>query len=406
MKALQFSVNVPKFIAAKGLKAVFGNSVFYSGPAKTVRLVDVPEPSPPSPDWVKIRTIYCGFCGSDLNLMLLHDSPTASPFTSFPCVPGHEAVGEIIETGSGVQGFKAGDMVAINPILGCETREISPVCSSCRSGKPGNCENFAEGKLPPGMFIGINSGVNGGFAPFMVAHQSQLFHVPDGLGPGAAVMTEPVSVALQTLFDNMPVEDEKILVIGGGVIGNLIIQSARALAPDCHISVIEPSSFAADFARRVGADEVLAPNEALAETARITNARLYKPMLGMDIPMGGFHRIYDAVGSSSTLNLSMRLLTAMGTLSVVGIGGDVKLDLTPLWLKLQTVKGVYAYGMVDYHGENRHVFEIALSLMKQKKIKADMLVTHKFRLEDYKRMIRVNMNKGKHHAVKTVVAFN
>ncbi len=406
MKALQFSVTIPKFIAAKGLKAFFGNSVFYSGPAKTVRLVDMPEPALPSPDWVKIQTIYSGFCGSDLNLIHLHDSPTASPFTSFPCVPGHEIVGEIVETGSGVRGFKTGDMVTVNPILGCETREISPVCPSCQSGKTGNCENFAEGKLPPGMFIGINSGVNGGFAPFVVAHRGQLFRIPDGLGREAAVMTEPVSVALQTLFDNMPVKDERILVIGGGVIGNLIIQSARALSPDSHISVIEPSSFAAEFARRVGADEILAPNRVFAETARITNANVYKPMLGMEIPMGGFHRIYDAVGNSSTLNLSMRLLAAMGTLSVVGIGGDVKLDLTPLWLKLQTVKGVYAYGMVKYKGENRHVFEIALELMKQKKIKADMLVTHKFRLEDYRRMIRVNLNKGKHHAMKTVVAFN
>ncbi len=406
MKALQFSVTIPKFIAAKGLKAVLGNSVFFKGPTKTIQIVDIPEPTLPSLDWVKIRTVYCGFCGSDMNLILLHDSPTASPFTSFPCITGHEAVGEIVETGAGVQGFKAGDLVAINPILGCETRDISPLCSSCKSGRTSNCENFAEGKLPPGMFLGINSGVNGGFAPFLVAHQSQLFKVPDGVSKESAVMTEPVSVALQALFDNMPLNGEKILVIGGGVIGNLIIQSARVLVPGCHISVIEPSSFAADFARRVGADEIIASDRAFAETARITKAKVYKPLLGMEIPMGGFNRIYDTVGNAATLNLSMRLLSAMGTLSVVGIGGDVKLDLTPLWLKLQTVKGVYAYGMVKYNGENRHVFEIALELMKQNKIKADILVTHKFKLEDYRQMIKVNMSKGKNQAVKTVVSFN
>ncbi|MBW2220333.1 MAG: hypothetical protein JRF40_12720 [Deltaproteobacteria bacterium] len=62
--------------------------------------------------------------------------------------------------------------------------------------------------------------------------------------------------------------------------------------------------------------------------------------------------------------------------------------------------------MVTYNGENRHVFEIALELMKQEKIKAEMLVTHKFRLEDYRQMIKVNMSKGKHQAVKTVVSFN
>jgi len=406
MKALQFSVNTPKFIAAKTLNAVFGHSVFLKGPAKTIQLVDIPEPELPTSDWVKIKTIYCGFCGSDLNLIFLHDSPTASPFTSFPCIAGHEAVGEIIETGSNVQGFEAGDFVAINPGLGCETRDISPVCRTCGSGKSNSCENVAEGSLPPGMFSGICSGVNGGFAPYMVAHKTQLYKVPDGLSRESAVMTEPVSVALQTLFDNMPRDDDKILVIGGGVIGNLVVQCARALVPNCHISVIEPSPFAADVVRKMGADEIVEAKKAFEDAKRITGARVYKPLLGMDIPMGGFNRVYDTVGNGATLKLSMRLLATQGTLSVVGIGGDVKLDFTPLWLKLQTIKGVYAYGMVEYNGETRHVFEIALELMKQNKIQADTLVTHKFRLEDYREMIRVNMEKGKHQAVKTVVSFN
>ena len=81
MKALQFHVNVPKFIAAKGLGRLIGKRVYYQGPLKTIRLVDIPEPSLPGPDWVMLQTVYCGFCGSDLNLILLHDSPTASPFT-------------------------------------------------------------------------------------------------------------------------------------------------------------------------------------------------------------------------------------------------------------------------------------------------------------------------------------
>ncbi len=405
MKALQFSVNVPKFIAAKSLRTLFGNSVFYKGPAKTIRITDIPEPTLPSPDWVKIKTIYCGFCGSDMNLILLHDSPTASPFTSFPCVTGHEVVGKIIEAGPGVESFQAGDLVAINPILGCEAREISPVCPSCRAGRSGNCENFAEGKLPPGMFIGINSGINGGFAPFLAAHKSQLFKIPDGLSLEAAVMTEPASVALQTVFDNMPVDKENILVIGGGVIGNLIIQSVRALTPNCRISVIEPSPFAAELAGSVGADDIIPSNEIFQQTSRITGAKMYKPMLGMEIPMGGFNRIYDTVGNTITLNLCMRILAAMGTLSIVGIGGDVKLDLTPIWLKLQTVKGVYAYGLVTYNGKKRHVFDIALELMSRNKIRADILVTHKFKIEEYRKMIEVNMNKGKNKAVKTVLSF-
>ena len=256
------------------------------------------------------------------------------------------------------------------------------------------------------MFTGINRGVPGGFAPRIVAHKSQLFRVPEGLSLKAAVMTEPVAVALQTVFDNLPVRNEKILVIGCGVIGNLIVQSLRVLAPETQISVIELSAFAARLAVEMGADEIVPANDSFAYAAGITGARLYKPIIGKEISMGGFARIYDTVGSSATLNLSLRLLAARGTLSVVGIGGDAKLDLTPLWLKLQTVKGVYAYGRVTYDGKECHVFDVSLELMQKNKIEAARLVTHQFRLEDYRQMIKVNLNKEKHAAVKTVVSFD
>ncbi len=405
MKALQFNVNVPKFAAAKTLRTVFGKKVFYKGPVKTVSLADVPEPELFTSAWVKIKTLMCGFCGSDLNLIMLHDSPSASPFTSFPCIIGHEMVGEIIETGTGVTGFQKGDRVAVNPGLTCAARNIDPVCTPCAAGRSGNCENFAEGSLPPGMFLGINSGAGGGFAPFLSAHRSQLYKIPENLSLESAVMTEPLAVALQTVFDNMPEPVEKVLVIGGGVIGNLVIRSIRVLSPKCGISVIEPSAFAADLAMQAGAEAVISIKNVFAETARITGAKIYKPMIGAEIPMGGFHRVYDTVGISTTLNMGMRLMKAMGTLSVVGIGGDVKLDLTPLWLKLQTIKGVYAYGDADFNGKRQHVFEIAMDLMKNGKIRTDDLVTHQFGIEDYEQMIEVNLEKQKHGAMKTVIKF-
>jgi len=405
MKALQFNVNVPRFVVAKTLRTVLGNRVFYKGPAKTVQLADVPEPKLLTPDWVKIKTLCCGFCGSDLNLILLHDSPSASPFTSFPCVIGHEVVGEIVETGGTVEGFKEGDIVTVNPGLTCKSRDIDPMCGPCRSGRSSNCENFAEGSLPPGMFLGISSGVNGGFSPYLAAHKTQLYRIPEGISLDTAVMTEPVAVALQAVFDNRPENGEKILVIGGGVIGNLVIQAVRVLVPGCDISLIEPSSFAVSLAKNVGADRVIPKKEIFSETVRIAGAKVYKPMIGMEIPMGGFARVYDTVGISATLNLGMRLLAAMGTLSVVGIGGDAKLDLTPLWLKLQTIKGAYAYGMETFNGKKQHVFEIAMDLMKRGKIRAEMLVTHKFKLKDYKQMIEVNLDKQKFKAMKTIVTF-
>jgi threonine dehydrogenase-like Zn-dependent dehydrogenase len=92
-------------------------------------------------------------------------------------------------------------------------------------------------------------------------------------------------------------------------------------------------------------------------------------------------------------------------LSVVGIGKEVKIDLTPLWLKLQTIKGVYCFGYTDLRGKGEHVFEIAIDFAKQKKVSLEPMVTHTFPLEDYREMIEVNLHKGKYKAVKTMVSF-
>lgn len=404
VKALRFNVTTLRFVLTKAIGALLGKWVYYNSPLATIKYVDIPEPDLPTEEWVKIKTAYCGFCGSDLNLIFLHDSPTASPFTSFPCVIGHEYCGEIVALGKRVRDFKVGDLVTYATPLPCAARDISPVCPSCKAGRPNNCENFAEGSLPPGMFLGICSAVNGGFAPYIVAHQSQLFKLPGGTTYESGALIEPLSVALEAVLDNLPEKGDRVLIIGGGVIGNMIVKAIHALDIRCNITVIEPSPFHAEFIRKSGIDNLVNGN-VYQSTVAITGAKSYKPLLGSEILMGGFNRIFDTVASSGTLNMSMRILAANGVLSVVGIGGDVKLDLTPLWLKHQTVKGVFAFGMATYRGKKRHVFDIAIDLVRRKKVLLDEMVTHRFRLEDYREMIKVNMNKAEHRAVKTVISF-
>jgi threonine dehydrogenase-like Zn-dependent dehydrogenase len=404
MKSLQFSVSVPQYLALTLLGALT-KGFFYNGPLATARLVDAPEPALPSPDWVKIKTLMCGFCGSDLNLILLKESPTASPFSSFPCTMGHEICGEVAEVGSGVRDFKKGDVIILVNQLGCLVRGIADECRSCREGRPSNCENMAEGSLAPGMFTGICRDTGGGFAPYFIAHKDQLFRLPEGISIKEAALFEPLGVSLQAVLENLPWDDDRVLVIGAGVIGNLVIQSIRALGSKCQVTVAEPYPFAADMALKAGADRLITDGDILRHTIEITGARAYKPMMGKEVLMGGFSKIFDCVASQSTLFSSMRALGTGGTLSMVGIGKDVKLDLTPLWLKLQTIKGAYSSGYVNFEGERKHIFEIAARLVRQKKIQLEPLVTHTFKLEDYRRMIEVNLHKGKYKALKTVVTF-
>jgi (R,R)-butanediol dehydrogenase/meso-butanediol dehydrogenase/diacetyl reductase len=403
MKALLFNITVPNYLVLQLLGRISKKS-FFDGPFATVKMGEVPEPKLPNKDWVKIKTRLCGFCGSDLNLLMVKDSPMASPFTSFPCIFGHEVCGDVVEVERTVDNCKVGDMVTINPALSCATRGISPVCHVCATGRPGNCERVAEGGFSPGMFTGICKDIGGGFAEYMVVHKSQVYRVPDGVNAESAVLTEPLAVGIQAVLDNKPSDSDRVLVIGGGVIGAMIVKAIRGLGIGCTITVVEPSAFNAEYVKRCGANHVIAGG--IIEAAeKITGAKAYKPMLGERVVQGGFEKVFDTVGHSPTLQMALIVTAGCGTVSLVGIGNKVTFDPTPLWLKLQTLKGCYAYGYNDTPNGSKHAFEIALELIENKKIQVEDMLTHTFAIEQYKELIEVNMSKGVHQAIKTAVKF-
>ena len=218
-------------------------------------------------------------------------------------------------------------------------------------------------------------------------------------------MIEPLAVTLQAVLDNRPTADDRVLIIGGGVIGNLIVQAIRALDISCSITVAEPSPFHAELATQAGADHLVTNRDIPGAAQKITGASSYKPLLGKNILMGGFAKIFDCVGHTDTLRAAMRALAGGGTLSIVGIGDEVKLDLTPLWLKPQTIKGVYAHGINVIDGRQEHVFATAIRLAAEGRVRLHEMVTHKFPLEQYQDMIELNRQKAANRAVKTVVPF-
>lgn len=249
MQALQFSVTVPQWVALKAI-GKFSRKAFYKGALATVKPAEQPSPELPSDQWVKINTLMSGFCASDLNLIFLRDSPSASPFTSFPCVIGHEVCGQVAETGADVTNLAPGDLVTIAPALSCAARGIDPPCSACRKGLFAGCENYADGTLAPGMITGLCSDTSGGFAPEFVVHKSQVFKLPDGLSVEQVVLIEPFSVGLQAVYGNLPQDGEQVLIIGGGVIGTMILKAIRGLDLDCRVTIADPSSFAARAAKK------------------------------------------------------------------------------------------------------------------------------------------------------------
>ncbi|HUI26481.1 MAG TPA: alcohol dehydrogenase catalytic domain-containing protein, partial [Candidatus Kryptonia bacterium] len=243
MKALQFDFSIPRYAYAK----LFGRwkSDAYWDRRSALRYTDIPEPTLPSDRWVRVQTRLCGICGSDLSALHLHggvDSPI-TPFVTFPMVMGHEIVGTVVEVGSGVRQVERGQRVVINPMLSCTPRAIDPPCVACQAGEFSLCRNFAEGALPPGMLIGSNRAVNGGFAPFVAVHESQCIAVPDGVSQPHAVLADPVAVTLRAILRHPPRARDVCLVYGCGILGLGAIACLRALHPQVQIIAVAKYDF-------------------------------------------------------------------------------------------------------------------------------------------------------------------
>jgi D-arabinose 1-dehydrogenase-like Zn-dependent alcohol dehydrogenase len=73
----------------------------------------------PRPQDVQIEILYCGICHSDLH-QVRNEWQSVMP-TVYPCVPGHEIVGRVVNVGSAVKKFKEGDIAASAPTVAQET---------------------------------------------------------------------------------------------------------------------------------------------------------------------------------------------------------------------------------------------------------------------------------------------
>jgi threonine dehydrogenase-like Zn-dependent dehydrogenase len=406
MKGLVFDLSLPKYALAKAAGRF--HPEIHHGPLSCVSLRELAAPELPGPGWVRLRPRLAGLCGSDLATLFFKNSPQLEPFSSFPCVLGHEVLAEVMD--DGLEGFPRGTRVVVNPLLPCRLRGLAP-CGPCTEGRESGCEQTAHGCLSPGLMIGYARGLPGGMGTEMVAHVSQLHAVPDEVPDEAAVLVEPLAVGLHAVLKHLPGGGERVLVVGGGPVAFATLWALRAAGSAAHVTLLTVEAYQQELARALGADEVARPSrDAVAEAeemARRTGGRVYRPIIGPPVMEGGFHRVFDCVGSAASLTASLRYVRAHGTVILIGAAGELPaVDWTPIWRSNLTVAGSYVYGMDAHRGERRHTFDWVLSLLREERgARAKMLVTHTFQLEAYREAIRANVHRGAYRSVKTVFDF-
>jgi threonine dehydrogenase-like Zn-dependent dehydrogenase len=401
VEAIQYTKSIPRYLAMRHLGKRWRS--LYTSPFSCTRLVDIPEPQLPTPEWIKVRTRLSGICGSDLATITAKGSPYFSPFTSTPFVLGHEIVGEVAETGAAVEGFRVGRRVVIEPVLSCSVRGISPPCHQCQNLRFANCENITKGDISAGVQTGYCRDTGGGWSQYVLAHQSQLHLVPDDISDEAAVLLEPFACALHGVLKFSPNRAATICVIGGGTIGLLTVAALRVLGHRNRILIFAKYPHQQQLARELGADEVLSPNSGrYAAFCELTGATSHQPELGQQVLIGGVDVTFDCIGSSVAIDDAFRFTRAGGEVILVGMPGIPKnVDWTSIWYKQLKVEGAYTYGLETHNGEQVHTFTLGMRLLQKMKSHLRPLVSTLFPLRDYKRAIQTAMNTGKTITVKT-----
>jgi len=362
--------------------------------ATPMRLMDVDDPKPLRADWVVCRSRLTGICGSDAKQVFGDfgntggESPLMSYF-SLPQVLGHELVGTVVEKGAAAHGLEVGQRVVLNPWLSCAPRGVTPPCAACVAGDLSQCWSFTAEPIAPGIHTGTSRDATGGFAELFPAHASMLFKVPDDMPDEVAVLADPFAVSLHGITRHPPRPGGKALVYGAGALGTMAVAILRSLYPEVEVAVIARFAAQAQLARTLGAHLVLQdPFDRMAlveQLAAWSGGRLVEIPKGLPMAHpGGIDVVYDTIGKAETFEVGVRVLRTRGTLVQSGVHGAERWEASPLYFKEITLVGSNAFGIEEVDGVRKHGIQHYLDLAASGRVDLGGLLTHTFRLADWR----------------------
>jgi alcohol dehydrogenase (NADP+) len=195
----------------------------------------------PRADDVLIEIAYCGICHSDIHTARSEWGPTA-----YPCVPGHEIVGRVVQVGKKVKKFKVGESVGV----GCFVDSCGK-CSSCKKNEEQFCEKKTvftynslelDGKTP----------TQGGYSTYITVKDKYVLKVKKGL---PLERIAPLLCAGITTYSPLKryktKRGSKVGVVGLGGLGHMAIKIAKAMGAE--VTVFSTSANKEADAKKLGA---------------------------------------------------------------------------------------------------------------------------------------------------------
>jgi L-iditol 2-dehydrogenase len=328
---------------------------------RTIAYRDVPRPSPKSHE-VLLRIARIGICGSDV-----HVFEGRHPLVRFPVVQGHEFSGYVEEIGSHVTGLEIGELVTVQPAIGCG------ICDKCVRGVVAECDKL--------LFIG--GALPGAGSEFLAVDAAQVVKMPPGVTPDDAAMVEPLAVAVHAVRRPAAIRDKRVLILGGGTIGNLTAQVARVSGAET-IILVDKIRERNTLAQSLGF-LTLDPGE----VASVEDAA--RELLHGKMPEVAF----ECVGKAAPLNTCIRAIERGGDVVVVGVYEESPLtEMVLVQDKEINLLGSLMYTWDDYHK--------AVELVASKKVNLQRLHTHHFRFEAWTEAYRFLMTSPA-EAIKVLI---
>ncbi len=315
-------------------------AVYYSN--SDIRIEERLVP-PISDGEILVKMMASGICGTDV--MEWYRRQKA------PRVLGHEMAGEIVDTGKGVEGFKAGDRVFVSHHVPCYN------CHYCSEGNYTACESLHRGNYDPG-----------GFSEYIRVPEENVkygtFLLPGGITYEDAAMIEPLACAVlgQRQFELK--ERHTVLIIGSGISGLLHILLAKLKG--ARIIATDINEYRLKRALEFGADHVFDAAEYSAEELkRVNENRLAE-------------RVIVCAGAKKAVDDAISSVDRKGRILFFAVPREgIHLPSLRFWRDEITVTFSYGAAPEDLRQ--------ALELMKSGKIGVRQMITHRIPLSDIQR---------------------
>ena len=312
-----------------------------------LRVQEVEKRAPLSNE-VVIKVLACGVCGTDLHI---YEGAEGSAKCDPPKILGHEFSGIVHEVGSGVKSFKPGDRVCVDP------NDMCGGCYYCRTGREHFCENM----------VGIGVTVNGGFAEYCTVQEKQVYGIGETLSFEEGAMAEPIACCLHGMDLTGVKTGNTVMIIGGGTIGQIMLQLAR-LSGASTLIMVEPVAEKRETALKLGADLAIDPLGQSVEEVLAKHSVKY------------IDAAVECVGLKDTMQNALKYVTRGGTVMMFGLTNPAcEIPLMPfdVFKREIAIKASFI---------NPYTQQRAVSLLQAGRLNVRDLITDKVPLSDIKKV--------------------